>query len=196
MQIVCEKRGTSPLFSFCWRECHRASLSTTTGTEARHTPTRGGEEAVMEGGREVWRKEEGQRVSRKEGGAPSGPPCSCSGGEEECIKERMLISSSLGGGPTADHSLQGQTEVWPNKIQVPVFSLPNHQHQQCFAGGPEAFKTVGTTQQNVHKRHTNPDLLSQNNHNQDMTVPSTAAVSHRHIYYCSVPSTCWRSRVT
>lgn len=134
MQIVCERRGPSPLFSFCWRECHRASLSMTTGNEARHTPTRGGEEAVMEGGREVWRKEEGQRVSRKEGGAPSGPPCSCSGGEEECIKERMLISS-LGGGPTADHSLQGQTEVWRNKIQVPVFCLPNHQHQQCFAGG-------------------------------------------------------------
>lgn len=40
-----------------------------TGTESRHTPTRGGVEAVKEGGREVWRKEEGQRVKEKGGGS-------------------------------------------------------------------------------------------------------------------------------
>lgn len=73
MQIVCEKKGTSLLFSSCWRECQCSSLFSTTGTEARRMPTQGGEEAVKEGGREVWRKEEGQRVRKKEGGAPSGP---------------------------------------------------------------------------------------------------------------------------
>lgn len=40
-----------------------------TGTESRHTPTRGGVEAAKEGGREVWRKEEGQRVREKGGGS-------------------------------------------------------------------------------------------------------------------------------